>query len=331
MKTSHLFFLYLKKIRRVLIFLLIIVFSFTMVFFFSHLPLSGIFYAAILSIYFGGILFIVDFSKFVKRYRSLEQLQKIVTVQLDELPSPNDAIEQQYQKLLVLLNGNKNELITRADHRQKDLVDYFTRWAHQIKTPIAAMRLVLQAEQNEQNKELEMELFKIEQYVEAALQYLRLEHISSDLHFKTYDLDTIIKQAVRKYAKIFIRKKIPLHYEEVNYNVLTDEKWLLFVIEQILSNALKYTKEGSISIYMENHQLVIEDTGVGIPSEDLPRLFEKGFTGYNGRMYKESTGMGLYLVKQIIMKLSHPIAIESEVGKGTKVIIDLKTEAIQIE
>jgi signal transduction histidine kinase len=252
-------------------------------------------------------------------------------VQIDQLPPPKDAIERQYQELLHILYKNMNELTGQADNKQKDLVDYFTQWTHQIKTPIAAQRLLLQSEQNTQSSELEMELFKIEQYVEFVLQYLRLENMSNDLVFKKYELDDIIKQAIRKNAKMFIRKKITLHYSDVNYTVLTDEKWLLFVIEQILSNALKYTSVGSISIYIKKKQLIIEDTGIGILEEDLPRVFDKGFTGYNGRAFKQSTGIGLYLCKQILTKLSHEISIESKVGTGTKVIIDLETKQIGVE
>ena len=261
----------------------------------------------------------------------LKYAQKTITVQINQLPVPQNAIERQYQELLQILYKHKNELTVQADNKQKDLVDYFTQWTHQIKTPIAAMRLLLQSEQTEQNSELGMELMKIEQYVEFVLQYLRLENMSNDLVLKKYDLDGIIKQAIRKNAKLFIRKKISLNYAGVNFTVLTDEKWLLFVIEQILSNALKYTKEGSISIYTKGKRLIIEDTGIGIRAEDLPRVFEKGFTGYNGRAFKQSTGIGLYLCKQILAKLSHDISIQSEVGKGTKVIIDLETKEIGVE
>lgn len=252
-------------------------------------------------------------------------------VQIDQLPAPKNAIEHKYQELVQILYKNNNELTVQADNKQKDLVDYFMQWTHQIKTPIAAMQLLLQSEQKEQTTELELELIKIEQYVEFVLQYLRLDNISNDLIFKKYELDDIIKQAIRKNAKMFIRKKISLNYSDVNCTVLTDEKWLLFVIEQILSNALKYTREGSISIYRKNKRLIIEDTGIGIQAEDLPRVFEKGFTGFNGRAFIQSTGIGLYLCKQILTKLSHDITIESEVGKGTKVIIDLETKEIGVE
>lgn len=328
---ENLLLLYLHKNLRPLVLSSLFVICFTIVFSLSHLPLAPILYAVLLCLYIGLIFFIVDFLKFIKRYKMLKYAHKTITVQINQLPVPQNAIERQYQELLQILYKHKNELTVQADYKQKDLVDYFTQWTHQIKTPIAAMRLLLQSDQTEQNSELEMELMKIEQYVEFVLQYLRLENMSNDLVLKKYDLDGIIKQAIRKNAKLFIRKKISLNYAGVNFTVLTDEKWLLFVIEQILSNALKYTKKGSISIYTKGKRLIIEDTGIGIRAEDLPRVFEKGFTGYNGRAFKQSTGIGLYLCKQILAKLSHDISIQSEVGKGTKVIIDLETKEIGVE
>ena len=204
-------------------------------------------------------------------------------------------------------------------------------WTHQIKTPIAAMRLLLQEEDTPFSREMQSELFQTEQYVQMALQYLRMEKMTSDLVFARYDLDALIRQAVRKYAPLFIRRKIILSYEPVHCEVLTDEKWLVFVLEQILSNALKYTKSGSIHIYLlpdAPKTLVIEDTGIGIAPEDLPRIFEKGYTGCNGRADKRSTGIGLYLCRQIMEKLSHTIRIESEMGVGTKVYLGLDTVSL---
>ena len=171
-----------------------------------------------------------------------------------------------------------------------------------------------------------MELFKTEQYVEMVLSYLRMEDMSSDLSLNWYETDQIVRQAVRKYSQLFILQRILLDYRKCEGRVLTDEKWMLFVLEQLLSNALKYTNKGSISIYMDPLKegvLIIEDTGIGIQAEDLPRIFEKGFTGYNGRKDKKSTGIGLYLCKSICTKLNHGLTVESEVGKGTKVKLDL--------
>lgn len=214
------------------------------------------------------------------------------------------------------------------------MTDYFTLWTHQIKTPIAAMYLLLQQEIPEQDRsqeihfmkqyfiqkrEIESELFKIEQYVEMVLQYLRLNSSVNDFVLQEYELDGMVRQAVRKYAPMFIRRKLSLHYEPLQVKAVTDEKWLTFVLEQILSNAIKYTSAGDIFVRMEGGCLVVEDTGIGILPEDLPRIFDKGYTGYNGRSDKKASGIGLYLVKKILEKLGHKILIESEPGKGTKV------------
>ncbi len=277
---------------------------------------------------------IIDFIQYVKRHHLLTDLQDKIMVSIEELPTPRGLIEQDYQALIKLLHDDKMQTVSKADEIQTDMMDYFTLWAHQIKTPIAAMNLLIQTEENEKNAELSMELFKINQYVEMVLQYLRLDQTTSDLVLQRYSLDDIVKQAVRKYAKMFIRKKIKLQYKDLCVDVLTDEKWLVFVIEQLLSNAIKYSHHGTISIYMDSSKettLVIEDTGIGIAKEDLPRVFEKGYTGYNGRADKKSTGIGLFLCKQILTKLSHTIEIESQVGKGTKVFISLATKNIRFE
>ena len=176
------------------------------------------------------------------------------------------------------------------------------------------------------------ELQRIEQYVEMVLTYLRLDAGSTDYVIKEYSLDDIVRQAVRKYAAQFIRKKIRLVYEPLNVTVLTDEKWLLFVVEQLLSNALKYTRSGSVSITLEQPKtLCITDTGIGIAPEDVPRIFEKGYTGYNGRQDKRSSGIGLYLCRRICHNLHHGISIRSAVGKGTAVLLELESTVLEVE
>ena len=162
--------------------------------------------------------------------------------------------------------------------------------------------------------------------------YLRLDSGSTDYVLKNYDLDDIVRQAVRKYASQFIRKRIRLIYGSLSCQVLTDEKWLLFVIEQVLSNALKYTRSGEIEITVEAPKtLCIRDTGIGIAAEDLPRIFEKGFTGYNGRSDKKASGIGLYLCRRICGRLNHKMTVTSEVDVGTEVRIALDRKALEVE
>ncbi|MPM54164.1 Adaptive-response sensory-kinase SasA [bioreactor metagenome] len=253
-------------------------------------------------------------------------MKKVIDVSLDGLPVEGSLIESDYQQLIEILNDGKIAAKSSADRQMQDMLDYYVMWAHQIKTPIAAMRLLLQTDENIESEELDEQLFRIEQYAEMVLHYLRTQSMCSDLLLKKYPLDAIVKQAVRKYRKQFIRKKIILNLSHLDCLILTDEKWLGFVIEQILSNSLKYTVMGSVSIYMDEFlpkTLVIEDTGIGISPEDLPRIFEKGITGYNGRENKKSTGIGLYLCKRILEKLSHTIMVTSAIDKGTIVKIGL--------
>ena len=212
----------------------------------------------------------------------------------------------------------------------KEKEDFFALWAHQIKTPIAAMNLLLQNEEPDR-AQCRQELFKIENYVEMALNYSRFENLSGDLVLESCELLPMVKQVVKKYSTIFIHKHLKVELKELELKILTDEKWFCFVLEQILSNALKYTKEGGVSIYTEKEgadtRIVIADTGIGICSEDLPRIFEKGFTGYNGRMDKKASGLGLYLCKGVCDKLGHGIGADSEEGKGTKVFIRVSADA----
>lgn len=257
---------------------------------------------------------------------------------MENLPATRSYIELEYQAIIQNMYKKMSELQSAERIGRQEMKDYYSMWAHQIKTPIAAMKVLAQAASDTEDartyellQDMQTELFKTEQYVEMVLTYVRMEDMSGDLMLKEYALDNLIKQALKKYSRMFAMQKLALHYEALRVTVTTDEKWLVFVLEQILSNALKYTVEGSISIYMEDDWLVIEDTGIGICSEDLPRIFEKGFTGYNGRSDKKSTGIGLYLCKQIIEKLRCQIRVESKLGKGIRVLLHLMKEKLPVE
>lgn len=307
---------------------------FLVVFALYRLPLEAVGYASALAVLFLAVLGAIRFWQFCRKHRALETLRGQIAVPDIPLPEAAGLIERDYQELIRLLDKERSAIIFEKDRAYQEMSEYHTLWAHQIKTPIAAMRLLLQSEGTPDKNELSEQLFRIEQYAEMVLQYIRLGGPSTDFVFRTVSLDDCVKQAVRKYAQTFIRKHIKLNYEPLGVSVLTDEKWLVFVIEQILSNALKYTPKGEISIYMHPDRpnaLVIEDTGIGIDPADLPRVFEHGYTGFTGRADKKSTGIGLYLCKRIMDKLSHTIEIESEPGKGTKVILGLDTAPLEVE
>lgn len=330
---------YLKRNLKFIAVVLISCGIFLTVFSLYSLPLEATGYAALLSGVVALITGIAGFASFYGRHKTLEKMRNSIAVSELELPVPKDLLERDYQELLKITDKMRMDTINAKDAAYSDMTKYYTMWAHQIKTPIAAMRLLLQSgpperrEQPERQQLKEMsgelleQLFKVEQYVDMVMQYIRMEDMSGDLLIQRVSLDDIVKQAVRKYSKVFIRRRIRLDYKSLGRMVLTDEKWLVFVVEQILSNALKYTREGgTVSVYMDAvlpDTLVIGDTGVGIEPEDLPRIFERGYTGYNGRADKKSTGIGLYLCKSILSKLSHTIQIESAAGKGTKVKIGL--------
>lgn len=298
----------------------------------NHIPNEEIIYGMVLCLVLWAVITCLDYYGYRKRYQNLLETENSITVSLERLKESDEPMEQLYQEFLNKLWEENKRLENEAIHQERDRMEYYTMWVHQIKTPIAAMKLLLEEDYEEMEEEPDIrreerrqeelqELFRIEQYAEMALQYMRLGSETTDFAFKRMDLDTVIREAVRKYARQFIRKKISLNYESVNRVVLTDEKWLEFVIEQLLSNALKYTHKGSISIRMQENILVISDTGIGIRAEDLPRVCEKGYTGYNGHADKRATGIGLYLCTRILGKLGHSFEVESEEGRGTAVKI----------
>ena len=323
---------YIKQNIKVIFLFIVFALVFGIVFSLYDLEIEAIYYSVMLCSFIGLIYICINFINYYKKHIQLYKLQNEISISLENLPSPKTLIEEDYTNLILTLNKEYKNYISKSDIAKSDMIDYYTMWVHQIKTPISAMKLLIQTSESEISSDLSSELFKIEQYVEMVLSYIRLGSNENDFVIKEYDLDNIVRQAIRKYAPLFIRKKINLDFQPTTYKVLTDEKWLVFVIEQLLSNAIKYTNKGKISIYpLEDKKLVIEDTGIGISQEDIPRIFDKGFTGYNGRTDKKATGLGLYLCKNILDKLSHKISIESEVGVKTKVILDLAMVNVNIE
>lgn len=332
-KESIFSFLKIRKMPIIIFTGIVVIFG--ILFYLYDIPFDAIIYGCELSFVWCAVCLFIDFYQYYKRHKLLHINREQFFDDAEQLPEHMDIIEYDYQELAKELYQAKQELISKNRIAKKELLDYYGMWVHQIKTPIAALdillqnteRMLYQLDEKEMMQkaisvsDMKMELFKIEQYVEMALNYLRVEDISSDLVFKKQELDDMVCQVIRKYAKIFISKKIKMDFKPTKACIVTDEKWFIFVLEQLISNALKYTKKGQISIYMKEKSLVIEDTGIGIPAENLPRIFEKGFTGYNGRENKKSTGIGLYLCKNIMDKLQWNITVDSEVGSGTKIYL----------
>ena len=263
-----------------------------------------------------------DDSEFVKILDTAEIRKQLNTT---------DEMENELLEIIERLKNGGMRLNDSMNMKYSDMVDYYTMWVHQIKTPIASMHLILQKEDSEDSRRLRAELFRVEQYVQMVLCFLRLDSDFTDYVIKEYRVDDIIRPAVRRLAPQFIMKKLSLEYEQTDAIVLTDEKWLGFVIEQVLSNAVKYTSAGSISIKCDGDRLVISDTGIGIAAEDLPRIFDKGYTGFNGRADRKASGIGLYLCRRICDNLGHSIEAQSVPGQGTTITIGLGRNKLEVE
>jgi len=292
---------------------------FTAVFALYRLPLQAILYPAILSLAMFACLGVSHFLQSRRRHLMMQELCQGVELLSEELPEASSLEAADFRAMVLSLQEKMARQEARDARQYQELLEYFTLWAHQIKTPIASMQVTLQNEDSELSRRLRSDVRHIESYVEMVMTYLRLGDGSSDYCFRQHDLDDILRPAARKFAGDFIGKKLTLHYEPVNTTVVTDDKWLSFVVEQVLSNAVKYTAQGGVWITWECDTLSIRDSGMGIAPEDLPRIFEKGYTGFNGRQDKRASGIGLYLCKKICDRLGHTIAVHSEVGEGTTV------------
>ena len=303
---------------------------FALVAYLAGTPAPAVGYAALLCAAAGLGCLGAGYVRYGARRRALERALRDVSLPA-ELPEPGDGLEADYQKLIAAMRAEMDRRAAADGRAMADRLDWFTAWVHQIKTPIAGMALLLDDGEPDRG-EMKNQLFRIEQYAEMALGYLRLDG-GRDLVIARHELDAVVRRAVKKYAGWFIRRGVALDYEPLREQVLTDEKWLGFVIEQVLSNALKYTPRGGVRIYAEpGPVLVIRDTGVGIAPEDLPMVFEKGYTGFNGRQGDgRSTGIGLYLCRRVCRMLGHGIALRSRPGEGTEVRIDLTERPLGVE
>ena len=317
---------YLKKNIKVYILFIVFILIFFIMFYLYNLPLEALIYTGSFCFLAALIASFSDYANYKESYKKLNFLEQNILNDLDALPKSLDIRIDYYHKIIEKLYEELEKLTQENRQKNTDMVDYYSMWVHQIKTPIAAMNFLLDNEEVDQ-KILQQELFKIERYVEMVLTYIRLDSISSDYVITKINLDEVVKDSVKKYATIFINKKIKLNYVSHETMVISDKKWLSFAFEQILGNSVKYSSAGGeITIETYENKLVIEDNGIGIKEEDLPRIFEKGFTGFNGRYEKKSSGLGLYLCKKTLDKLGHHIEISSKVGEGTRIEITFPKE-----
>lgn len=281
--------------------------------------LSAASYGLLILTFLLAIVLVLDFARYVSRAKALDAVLDNLSEAAHALPAAAGPIEARYHELvsgLYELLEAQSEGLLRAHSEQ---VDYYTMWVHQIKTPIAAMRLALSG--GTRPELLAEELFKVERYVEMALQFVKLSDLSSDLVLREYPLAPIVSASVKKYAPLFIGKRLKVEIEGVDNTVTTDSKWLSFILEQLLSNAVKYTEKGSVRVIGTAGTLMVEDTGIGIRQEDMARIFQKGYTGYNGRMDQRASGLGLYMAKRVADQLGIRMYPESTLGKGTRMTL----------
>ena len=299
----------------------------------SQVRLEDLAYLLILELFVLGVIMTVDLIRYKARVKQVEDLLKRPVAEQSYNVEAKDILEERYVDLIHAQEKSRVDTENISARSSKDMEQYYNIWVHQIKTPISGMNVLLQSmEPTEEVGELQNQLFSVEQYVDMALQYQKIKSTTNDFSFAEISLNKVIRENIRKYARLFIAKKLAVRYEETALRVLTDEKWISFVLGQIITNAVKYSDKGSITIsaYEDvcNTYLSVKDEGIGISPEDLPRVFERGYTGYNGRADKKSTGIGLFLCKSVTRMLGHKIQISSEPGKGTEVTIIFSKQRI---
>lgn len=274
-------------------------------------------YAAVIIFVFTLFLFLIDCIRNLKKADELENLKYAVINENDPLPSTDTFEETQYHEMINSLTKKINTMNLTSSKEREEMQDWYTLWVHQIKTPIAVLKLKVP----EGEREIRNQLFRIEEYADMALSYIRLGSEQNDLVIKEYPLDGLIRETLRKYAFQFIAKRIKLIYQPTDKKVITDKKWFLCILEQYISNAVKYTEGGTVTLSVDGDTLIVSDTGIGIAKEDLPRIFEKGFTGHNGRSNAKSSGLGLYLSQKAAKLINVTLSAESTPGEGSRFLI----------
>ena len=300
-----------------------------------HMDTENLLYMIGVCLFFFLLYWLRDFAV---RRRHLRRLQEVLADEevladavMPPLPRPANREQALYQELLQRIFAAQERRYRRLHQERQKQGEFLATWVHDTKMPIAVSRLLLEGATDKAPEELlsslEEELDRIEAGVERVLYSAKLESFAKDYLIQEVWLEQVVKEAVKRHSRTFIAKRIRLDLRELPGWVLSDRKWLGFILDQILSNALKYTPLGGCirisSKGVGRHwRLVLEDNGIGIPAEDVPRVFDRGFTGRNGREFQHATGMGLYLAAQLADKLGHRLEVESKEGEYTRLIID---------
>lgn len=278
------------------------------------------------------ILGILTFFLFWKWFRINHTLKKLISEKaIDDLPVIQSLTDNEriYQIIIKRNQAVRKRLQVQLNKNMQDMQDYYAMWAHQIKVPISVLDLMNQTDTVDKY-ETSNQLIIINQYLDMMLQFIRLKSFNQDLQYQKISVKGLLKFVINNYKFLFIHKKISVSLSDEDFSIVSDPKWLQFVFEQVIFNALKYTSQGKVSITCKNNnQVVIADSGIGISQSDLPMVFNKGYTGFNGRLNNNASGLGLYMVKSILNQLGHGISISSEVNVGTSVVINLKQKKLK--
>nr|WP_297134954.1 sensor histidine kinase [Terrisporobacter sp.] len=273
---------------------------------------------------------LIEYIKFRKYFNTvkniLENLDKKYLLP-EVLNEPNFIEGEEINYIFKVLSRDMNENVKYYKNMQEEYREYIEMWVHEIKTPIASTKLLIENNTNEITRKIDTQIDRIENFVEQVLYYSRSDEVGKDYIIKKIELSKVVKSVVKKNQRDFIGKRISLQLGELDEIIYSDSKWIEFILNQIVGNAIKYSKGEGDKIKIESKKfansvvLTIEDNGVGIIERDLNRVFEKGFTGENGRKFGKSTGIGLYLCKKLCDKMGLGLNIESEENKGTKVTV----------
>lgn len=325
---------YIKDKRYFLTFYLCMMVFISLVVFFGNEQEKGFSLMLYINISCFFLLVLYISAGFLYRKKFYSEFKYLVESNQEEvlavLPDAQKLEQSLFLNLFQKMLGNYQKQLQLLHQEKKEQQEFIISWIHEVKLPIAASRLLIENSENRSveymTDKFEDELNKIDDYVEQALFYSRIDSFSKDYFIGEVHANKILINSIKKYAKIFINKGIRLHMTDVEMNVQSDSKWLGFVIDQIIANSLKYTDvKGEISIRFEEDskekRILIEDNGIGINERDIRRVFEKGFTGETGRNYSKSTGMGLYLARRLATKLGHDLSIESKKDIFTRTTI----------
>ena len=297
----------------------------------EHLSLTAVCYALFLLFLPYLIYTTLHYYREMTRAKKVKLLQHASSGLPKNFPNAKTSVEVEYQALCVALIRKEHEKYEQLLETLKETQHQYMLWSHQMKTPLATAKLLLANAEDSLSRDVKEQLFHMEQYVNTVLWISRLASPQMDFSFHRFPLQQILQNSIKKYSRLFVRKGLSLSLDIPQISVVSDRKWLQFILEQLLDNAIKYTEKGSVTIHwVVPNRLAITDTGIGIPEEDIPRLFQLSYTGHNGHKTQRASGLGLYLCRSVCEKLGHSLTVSSAKGTGTTFFLQFLPEHITL-